>query len=65
MAVMLLIDLLTGTLEVRLGVISYLFLVSAWLSQRVYRRAVDAAKDNLDNWNILSKFGRRRFDLEL
>ncbi|NKB43203.1 MAG: hypothetical protein GKS03_02875 [Alphaproteobacteria bacterium] len=57
MAVMLLIDLLIGTLAMLLGVISYLFLVRPWVSQRVYRRAIDAATDNLHNWNILWKLG--------
>lgn len=28
-----------------------------WVSQRVYRRAIDAAIDNLHNWNILWKLG--------
>ncbi len=57
MAVMLLVDLLIGTLAMLLGVIGYLFLVRPWVSQRVYRRAIDAATDNLHNWNILWKLG--------
>jgi hypothetical protein len=57
MAVMLLIDLLVGTLAMLLGVLTYLFLVRPWISQRVYRRAIDAATDNLHNWNILWKLG--------
>ncbi|MEQ8507985.1 MAG: hypothetical protein RIF37_03510 [Rhodospirillaceae bacterium] len=57
MAVMLLIDLLVGTLAMLLGVLTYLFLVRPWVSQRVYRRAIDAATDNLHNWNILWKLG--------
>ncbi len=57
MAVMLLIDLLIGTLAMLLGVISYLFLVRPWVSQRVHRRAIYAAPDNLHNWNILWKLG--------
>ena len=57
MAVMLLFDLLFGTAAMVLGVISYLFLVRPWISQRVYRRAIDAATDNLHNWNVLWKLG--------
>ena len=57
MAVMLLVDLLIGTLAMLLGVLMYLFLVRPWVSQRVYRRAIDAATDNLHNWNILWKLG--------
>lgn len=54
---MVLLDLLLGTLAMLLGVIVYLFLVRPWISQRVYRRAIDAATDNLHNWNILWKLG--------
>ena len=57
MAAMLLLDLLLGTLAMLLGVIGYLFLVRPWISQRVYRRAIDAATDNLHNWNVLWKLG--------
>ena len=54
---MVLLDLLLGTLAMVLGVIIYLFLVRPWISQRVYRRAIDAATDNLHNWNVLWKLG--------
>ncbi len=57
MAVMLLLDLLFGTVAMVLGVLAYLFLVRPWISQRVYRRSIDAATDNLHNWNVLWKLG--------
>jgi len=56
-AAMVLLDLLLGTLSMLLGVIIYMFLVRPWISQRVYRRSIVAATDNLHNWNILWKLG--------
>ena len=56
-SVMFAIDLLLGTAVMVMGVFAYLFLVRPWISQRVYRRAIDAAIDNLHNWNILWKQG--------
>jgi hypothetical protein len=54
---MVLLDLLLSTLAIALGVLVYLFLVRSWISQRVYRRAIDAATDNLHNWSVLWKLG--------
>jgi len=56
-AAMLLLDLLFGIAAMLLGVIFYMFLVRPWISQRVYRRAIDAATGNLHNWIILWKLG--------
>lgn len=56
-SVMVMINLLIGTGIMVLGVFLYLLLVRPWISQRVYRRAIDAAMDNLHNWNILWKLG--------
>lgn len=55
--VMFTVELLLGTAIMVLGVFFYLFIVRPWISQRVYRRAIDAATDNLHNWNILWKLG--------
>lgn len=57
LGVMLLFDLLIGTVALVLAVVSYLFLIRPWVSQRVYRRAIEAATDNLHNWSILWKLG--------
>ena len=57
LGVMLLFDLLIGTIALVLAVVSYLFLIRPWVSQRVFRRAIDAATDNLHNWTILWKLG--------
>jgi hypothetical protein len=48
---------LFGSAAMVLGVFFYLFVVRPWIAQRVYRRALDAAIDNLHNWNILWKLG--------
>ncbi|MBL8643121.1 MAG: hypothetical protein JNK21_04240 [Rhodospirillaceae bacterium] len=55
--VMFTVDLLLGTAIMVLGVFIYLFMIRPWISQRVYRRAIEAAMDNLHNWNILWKLG--------
>ena len=55
--IMFTIDLLLGTAVMVLGVFLYLFIIRPWISQRVYRRALEAAMDNLHNWNILWKQG--------
>ncbi|MBL8628266.1 MAG: hypothetical protein JNM81_01465 [Rhodospirillaceae bacterium] len=57
MTVMFTVDLLLGTAVMVLGVFIYLFLIRPWISQRVYRRAIEAAMDNLHNWNILWRLG--------
>ena len=57
MAVMFFLNLLLGTAIMVLGVLFYLFVVRPWVAQRLYRRALDAAIDNLHNWNILWKMG--------
>lgn len=57
MTVMFTVDLLLGTAIMVLGVFIYLFLIRPWISQRVYRRAIEAAMDNLHNWNILWRLG--------
>lgn len=56
-SIMVTINLLLGTAVMVFSVFFYLFLVRPWISQRVYRRAIDAAMDNLHNWNILWKLG--------
>jgi hypothetical protein len=57
LAVMFAVDLLLGTAVMVLSVFFYLFVIRPWISQRVYRRAIDAAMDNLHNWNILWRLG--------
>ena len=57
LALMFFVHLLVGTGVMVLGVLLYLFLVRPWIAQRLYRRAIDAATDNLHNWNILWKLG--------
>jgi len=57
LAVMFFVDLLLGTAVMVLGVFVYLFFIRPWIAQRVYRRALQAATDNLHNWNILWKLG--------
>ncbi len=49
--------MLIGTAAMVFGVMFYLFLVRPWIAQRLYRRALDAAIDNLHNWNVLWKLG--------
>jgi len=56
-AMMVFVHLIIGTAAMVLGVFFYLFVVRPWVAQRVYRRALDAAIDNLHNWNILWKLG--------
>jgi hypothetical protein len=57
LAVMFAVDLLLGTAVMVVSVFFYLFVIRPWISQRVYRRAIDAAMDNLHNWNILWRLG--------
>jgi hypothetical protein len=54
---MVLLDLLLSTLAMAPGVLVYFLLVCSWISQRAYRRAIDAATDNLHNWSVLWKLG--------
>lgn len=54
---MFLVDLILGTAVMVLGVFFYLFVVRPWIAQRVYRRAIAAATENLHNWNLLWKLG--------
>ena len=55
--VMVLVNLLIGTGIMVVSVFLYLLVIRPWISQRVYRRAIDAAIDNLHNWNLLWKLG--------
>jgi hypothetical protein len=48
---------LVGAAAMVLGVLFYLFVIRPWIAQRLYRRALDAATDNLHNWNVLWKLG--------
>jgi hypothetical protein len=57
LTIMFLVDLLLGTAVMVLGVFLYLFMIRPWISQRVYRRAIEAAMDNLHNWNVLWRLG--------
>jgi hypothetical protein len=57
LAIMFFVHLMLGTAAMVLGVFFYLFVVRPWIAQRVYRRALDAAIDNLHNWNLLWKRG--------
>lgn len=57
LAMMFLLDLILGTAVMVLGVMFYLFIVRPWIAQRVYRRAIAAATENLHNWNLLWKLG--------
>lgn len=57
LVIMFVIHLIVGTAVMVFSVLFYLFVVRPWISQRVYRRAIDAAVDNLHNWNILWKLG--------
>lgn len=56
-AVMFAIDLLIGTALMVAGIFVYLLAIRPWIAQRVYRRTLDAATDNLRNWNILWRLG--------
>ncbi|MHB1206281.1 MAG: hypothetical protein ACYCZX_11975 [Rhodospirillaceae bacterium] len=49
--------MLLGIAVMVLGVLFYLFIMRPWIAQRVYRRAIDAATENLHNWNLLWKMG--------
>ena len=57
LSLMFFIHLLLGTATMALGVIFYLFMLKPWIAQRLYRRAIDAATENLHNWNLLWKMG--------
>jgi hypothetical protein len=57
LAIMFFVHLMLGTAIMVLGVLFYLFLVRPWIAQRLYRRALHAATDNLHNWNVLWKLG--------
>ena len=57
LGVMFFLNLLLGTACMVLGVLFYLFLIRPWVAQRLYRRAIEAATDNLHNWNLLWKMG--------
>ena len=49
--------MLLGIAVMVLGVLFYLFIMRPWIAQRVYRRSIDAATENLHNWNLLWKMG--------
>ena len=57
LALMFFINLLLGTATMVLGVLFYLFVMRPWIAQRVYRRSIEAATENLHNWNLLWKLG--------
>ncbi len=57
LTLMFFVHLLLGTAAMVLGVIFYLFALRPWIAQRVYRRAIDAATENLHNWNLLWRIG--------
>ena len=57
LSLMFFVNLLLGTAAMVLGVFFYLFVVRPWISQRLYRRAISAATENLHNWNLLWKHG--------
>jgi len=57
LALMFFGNLLLGTATMVLGVLFYLFVMRPWIAQRVYRRAIEAATENLHNWNLLWKLG--------
>lgn len=57
LALMFFVHLMVGTGAMLLGVLFYLFVMRPWIAQRVYRRAIDAATENLHNWNLLWKIG--------
>lgn len=57
LGLMFFIHLMLGTLVMLLGVLFYLFVIRPWIAQRVYRRSIDAATENLHNWNLLWKIG--------
>ena len=49
--------MLVGIAVMVLGVLFYLFIMRPWIAQRVYRRSIEAATENLHNWNLLWKMG--------
>jgi hypothetical protein len=51
------LNVLLGTALMVVGLFAYLLVIRPWIAQRVYRRTLDAATDNLHNWNILWKLG--------
>ena len=57
MSLMFFVHLMIGTLTMLLGVLFYLFVMRPWIAQRVYRRSIEAATENLHNWNLLWKLG--------
>jgi hypothetical protein len=57
LGVMFFVNLLLGTAVMVLGLIFYMFAVRPWISQRLYRRTIQAATENLHNWNLLWKLG--------
>ncbi len=57
LGLMFLVNLLLGTAVMVLGVLFYLFVMRPWIAQRVYRRSIDAATENLHNWNLLWRIG--------
>jgi hypothetical protein len=57
LGLMFFVQLILGTAVMVLGVIFYLFAIRPWIAQRVYRRAISAATENLHNWNLLWKLG--------
>ena len=57
LTLMFFVNLILGTAVMVLGVFFYLFVVRPWIAQRVYRRAISAATENLHNWNSLWKLG--------
>lgn len=57
LALMFTLHLLVGVATMVLGVVFYVFVMRPWIAQRVYRRTIDAATENLHNWNLLWKIG--------
>ena len=57
LALMFLLHMLVGLATMVLGVVFYVFIMRPWIAQRVYRRSIDAATENLHNWNLLWKIG--------
>ena len=57
LTLMFTVQLILGTAIMVLGVFFYLFIVRSCIAQRVYRRAIAAATENLHNWNLLWKLG--------
>jgi len=57
LVIMIALDLLIGTALMVLSVMFYLFIVRPWVAQRLYRRSLDAATENLHNWEVLWRLG--------